>query len=119
MRMAVTLHDLTGDRCDSQAHLLTDKLLNLWWNGSMRTYRTGNLAYCDLFKRYSQALLAAPQLIHPQSKFQSKGHRLRVNAMRAPHHQRILVLPCRLLDRLHQGRQCLRQQHSRLLQLGC
>ena len=102
MRVAVTLHNLAGNRSYAQPQLFANKLFNLRRNRRVGANRAGDFAYRHLLKRCCQSLLPATQFVYPQSQFQSEGHRLRVDAVCASRHQSVFIAHCRLGQRLHE-----------------
>ena len=117
LRVPVALQDLIRYRRDGQAQRRADALLGRGGDRGVRPDGAADLAHADRGRGRVQAGPAAPHLVDPEGEQQTEGHRLGVDAVRAAHHQRALVLARpRDQDVLEAGQFGL-QQGGRIAQL--
>ena len=114
LRMAVALYDLAGYRIGAQTKLRADIFLDAWRNCRVRADCAGNLAYRDVFYRSIEPSVGAAQFIYPDRQFKAESCRLGVDAVRAPDHEHVAVLPRR---RNHCFREIIQRRSQQIASL--
>lgn len=90
--MVVAGDDLRGERVDGKTQPLTDVSLDARVDARVAAHRARDRAAGDALPGVDKTVEVTPQFPGPGAKLHAKGHGLGVDAMRAPHAERVFLL---------------------------
>ena len=110
LRVPVPLDDLRAQHRRPQTEPAAHGVLHGRFEVGVGADRAAELADRDALAGLAQTFLRAAEFVVHQRQFQPEGDRLRVDAVAAPDHRRVLEGPRPVRDHRAQGREVLQQQ---------